>query len=127
MSLSPRTPPGSPTNLPTDSNDFGALFLLAVNVQINVGLMNASNVQVAVLKRALMDIKNKHSARMHGDKLFHLTDLLLHNHIEYRPGNRITLHVEPVDMMEGADFFMTVFSDDSVFFSDGMDEYVQMA
>ncbi len=84
--------------------------------------MRASDLKVHILKHTLLDILDTHRQRIRGKHDRQVTAIKFYNYIKYRVNDQIVLRVEPVDMMEGSDFFLTVFTTGVVHYSDGMSE-----
>ncbi|AET42804.1 hypothetical protein EXVG_00155 [Emiliania huxleyi virus 202] len=118
------SPPSSPKH-ETLSDEYDALWYLTKSVFIDHGdksYLRASDLKVQILKQTLLDILDAHRQRIRGKHNRQVTAIKFYNYIKYRVNDQIVLRVEPMDMMEGSDFFLTVFTTGVVHYSDGMSE-----
>ncbi|AEO98459.1 hypothetical protein EPVG_00145 [Emiliania huxleyi virus 201] len=117
------SPPSSPKHDTSPPEEYDALWYLTKCVFIDHGdrsYLKASDLKVQILKQTLLDILDAHRQSIHGKHERRVTGLKFYNYIKYRVNDCIHLHVEPVNMMEGSDFFLTVFPNGVVHYSDGM-------
>ena len=118
------SPPSSPKH-ESPPDEYDALWYLTKSVFIDHGnksYMRASDLKVQILKQTLLDILDAHRQRILGKHERQVTAIKFYNYIKYRVNDQIVLRVEPVDMVESSDFFLTVFANGVVHFSDGMSE-----